>query len=99
MMILKDVLAQTENAEKPVVKRLQEGKDFHVLAIGLKETVVLKEHKTDVPAKLVLIKGQVVFKTAEAEVTLGLYDEHVINVGELHSVEALKDSLFLVIKG
>ncbi|MGB7786781.1 MAG: hypothetical protein WBL27_11825 [Salinimicrobium sp.] len=98
-MILKEVIAQTETAEKPVVKRLQEGKDFHILAIGLKENVVLKEHKTDIPAKLVVIKGQVVFKTDEAETTLGLYDEHVIQVGQLHAVEALKDSLFLVIKG
>lgn len=98
-MILKDIITQTETAEKPVVKRLQEGKDFHVLAIGLKEKVVLKEHKTDIPAKLVVIKGQVIFKTATSETTLGLYDELEITVGEMHSVEALKDSLFLVIKG
>lgn len=98
-MILKDVITQTENADQPVVKRLQEGKDFHVLAIGLKEKVVLKEHKTDIPAKLVVIKGEVVYKTSEDEVRLGLYDEHVIQVGQLHSVEALEDSLFLVIKG
>lgn len=98
-MILKEILAQIETAEKPVVKRLQEGKDFHVLAIGLKEKVVLKEHKTDIPAKLVLIKGRVIYRTAEEEVTLGIYDEHVITVGQLHAVEALEDSLFLVIKG
>ncbi len=98
-MILKDVLAKIETADKPVVKRLQEGKNFHVLAIGLKEKVVLEEHKSNVPAKVVVIKGQVIFKTSGLEITLGLYDEHVINVGELHSVEALKDSLFLVIKG
>ena len=98
-MILKEIIAEIENTDKPVVKRLQEGKDFHVLAIGLKNEVLLKKHKTDIPAKIVVIKGQVIFKTGNVMVTLGLYDERIINVGEFHSVKALEDSLFLVIKG
>ena len=98
-MILNDILKELNTADKPIVKRLQEGKGFHVLAIGLKNKVVLKEHKTDVPAKLVVIKGQVIFKSGNVMVTLNTYDEHTINVKEMHSVEAIEDSLFLVIKG
>lgn len=98
-MTLKDIIAQIETADKPVVKLLRDGKDFDVLAIGLKEKVVVKEHLTDIPAKLVVIKGRVIYKTSNLDVTLELYDEHIIKVGELHSVEAVKDSLFLVIKG
>ena len=98
-MILKNVIAEMRTAGKPVVKRLQEGKDFHVLAIGLEKDVTLKEHTTDIPAKLVVIKGKVIYKTASEEIPLELFEEHTIKVGELHSVTAEEDSVFLVIKG
>lgn len=98
-MILKEILSEIKTADKPVVKKLQYGKEQQVLAIGLKENVILKEHKTDIPAKLVVLKGKVVYRIQNMEKELELFDEQPIEVGVLHSVEAREDSLFLVIKG
>lgn len=98
-MILKEILSEMKTAQKPVWKKLQEGKDFHVLAIGLAENVHLHEHKSDIPAKIVVVQGEISYVAGEKKTRLSLFDEHVIPVGEYHSVEAHKDSLFLVIKG
>ena len=99
MMILKDIISKLDGKDTPVVKKLQEGENFHVLAIGLRQGEILKEHKSDIPAKLVVIKGEVVYKAETGNVPLKIYEEHVIPVGEYHSVGALRNSLFLVIKG
>ena len=99
MTILKEVLKEVESAKKPVVKKLQEGKEGHVLAIGMQAEVVLKEHKSDIPAKIVVIKGQIAYNAGDNQKIISLYEEHDIPVAEYHWVQALKDSLFLVIKG
>ena len=78
---------------------MQEGKDFHVLAIGLAENVTLQEHKSDIPAKIAVIQGEISYVAGGKKTRLSLFDEHVIPVGEYHSVETHGDSLFLVIKG
>ena len=88
-----------EAAKKPVVKKLQEGKEGHVLAIGMQAEVILKEHKSDIPAKIVVIKGQIAYNAGDKHTILDLFQEYNIPVGEYHWVQALKDSLFLVIKG
>lgn len=98
-MILKEILSEIETAEKPVVRKLQNGTAQQVLAIGLKENVILKEHKTDIPAKLYVLQGEVVYRTANNETVVKQYEDQEIRVEELHSVKALKNSLFLVIKG
>ena len=99
MMTLKEVLKEMEAAKKPVVKKLQEGKEGHVLAIGMQSEVILKEHKSDIPAKIVVIKGQIAYNAEDEQIILDLFEEFDIPVGEYHWVQALKDSIFLVIKG
>lgn len=98
-MILKEILSEIKTTDKPVVKKLQNGKEHQVLAIGLQKNAVLKEHKTDIPAKLYVLKGEVVYRTGGNESIVKQYEEQVINVGDLHSVKANENSLFLVIKG
>ena len=98
-MTLKEVLKEMEAAKKPVVKKLQEAKEGHVLAIGMQAEVILKEHKSDIPAKIVVIKGQIAYNAGDKQTLLDLFEEYNIPVGEYHWVQALKDSLFLVIKG
>ncbi|MFD2517678.1 hypothetical protein [Salinimicrobium flavum] len=100
-MILKEILSETGTAGKPVVRKLQQGKatDSHVLAIGLGKEVVLRDHKSDIPAKIVVLKGKMVYKEKDTKVVLQALDEYDIPVGEIHRVEAIEDSLFIVIKG
>lgn len=98
-MTLEEITTEVENSGTPVAKILRKGEKFHVLAIGFKKGMLLPEHKSDIPARLVVIKGEVVYNTHNNSTILGLYREYEIPVGEFHWVEAKEDSLILVIKG
>lgn len=98
-MILANIKAELETATQPVGKMLRKGDDFHVLAIGFKNGMILQEHKSALPARLVVLEGEVVYHSAKGASALSRYEEHEIPVNELHWVEARQDSLILVIKG
>ena len=98
-MIIKEVLAQLENAVNPVVKILQRGDQFKVIAMGFKKGMVLKEHKTPIPAKLVVIDGSIIYWQGEESIALNKFDEHEIPVDIIHAVEALEDSICILIQG
>lgn len=96
--MFKKIFKKLENAENPVVQVVQKTNCSKVIAIAFKKGMILKEHKTDVPAKLLLIKGSVIYKEPILKAELFLYDEIEIPVDILHSVEAVEDSLCLVFK-
>ena len=98
-MIIKNILNELQTAEKPVGKMLRKGTAFHVLAIGFKKDMILPKHTSSLPARLVVIKGEVTYNNAEGSNRLKLYDEYEIPVDEPHWVEASEESLILVIKG
>lgn len=98
-MILKEILQELETSKDPVYKMLRKGENSHTLAIGFKKGMLLKKHKSDIPARIVVIKGEVVYNSDNGSTTLGLYDEYEIPIKEFHWVEANEDSLMLVMKG
>lgn len=98
-MVIKNILKELETSEKPVGKMLRKGEGFHVLAIGFKKDMLLPKHTSSLPARLLVIKGEVVYNNAEGANRLGLYDEYEIPVDEPHWVEASEESIILVIKG
>lgn len=97
--MFKYILQKLENATNPVAQVVQNTSCSKVMVIAFKKGMILKEHKTDVPAKLVVIKGNVIYKEESKQNRLFLYDEQEIPVAVLHSVEALEDSLCLLFKG
>ena len=98
-MTIKQILKDLESAKRPVAKVLQSGTNFKVIAIGFTKNMVLEDHKTDIPAKLIVLEGKVVYKEGEKMVMLSQYEETPIPAGVMHSVTALEDSLCVVIKG
>ncbi len=98
-MILKEIIKALDSSNDPVYKMLWKGETTHTLAIGFKKDMLLKKHKSDIPARIVVIKGEVVYNSDNGSTTLGLYDEYEIPVKEFHWVEANEDSMMLVIKG
>lgn len=98
-MILKEIVQELEHAKDPVYKMLRKGESSHILAIGFKKGMLLKKHKSDIPARIVVIKGRVVYNSEHEATPLGLYEEYEIPVGEFHWVEANQDSMILVLKG
>lgn len=97
-MIIKEILSELSSATKPVIGKFEQKEGSHVLAIGLNKDVVLKEHKSDIPARILVIKGSIVYIAGEKRKEIGLFEEHIIPIGEYHAVEPKEDSIFLVIK-
>ena len=98
-MIIKEILAELETKEHPIAKALFKREGFKVLALGFKKEMILKEHKANVPTKLVVLEGTVIYKSDVTMLTLNQYDEFEIPVNELHAVTALEDALCMLIQG
>ena len=98
-MIIKEILAELEMKDHPVAKALFKKEGFKVLLLAFKDGMVLKEHKANVPTKLVVLEGRVKYKSETTEIELGKYDEFEIPVNELHAVNALENSLCMLVQG
>lgn len=98
-MIIKEVLARLEKAESPVVQVLQQQSVGKVLTLGFKKGMILKEHQTIIPARLVVVSGAVTYKQEDKSVTLSKFSDLDIPVRVMHSVEALEESICLLILG
>ncbi|NJY62033.1 hypothetical protein HC174_04590 [Salinimicrobium sp. CDJ15-81-2] len=97
-MLVKEILSELPTATKILVRKFEQEEGSHVLAIGLNKDVILKEHKSDIPARILVIKGAVTYIAGDKRTRLDLFDEHIIPIGEYHAVEPHEDSVFLVIK-
>jgi quercetin dioxygenase-like cupin family protein len=97
--MIKEILAELETKNHPVAKALYKTDAFKVLAIAFKKGMVLKEHKASLPSKLIVMEGSIMYKNKDIERFLHKYDEHVIPADETHFVEAIEDSLCILIQG
>ncbi len=98
-MVIQEVVATLTDAVSPVIKVLVKGGVAKVIVLGFKKGMVLKEHKTSVSTRLVVIDGQISYSSAKGMVTMNKFDELDIPVNEPHSVEALADSICFLIQG
>lgn len=99
IMVIKAALEELENSKHPIAKIMHTNGDCKTLVIVFKKGMMLKEHKTNTPATLVVIEGEVEYRTVKESVTLKKYNQTGITVGLLHEVEAKADSICLLIKG
>lgn len=86
--------------EKPVsAKKLFSTTEGNVTALQIKATGVLKEHITIVPALLVCVNGNAIFKN-ENGVTENLASGDMVNIepNVKHWVEGIQDTQLLLIK-
>jgi len=98
-MTIKEVKAAIPTATKPVVKLFRKTNDAKLIIIGLKQNIKLKEHTTPVPAKLTVLEGCVKYIQGEETIMLNQYDEQEIPVQIVHALEAVEDSICLLIQG
>lgn len=98
-MVIKELLTQLNESANPVAKVLHKTADGKVLVIGFKKGMLLKEHKTQLPSKLTILYGKVIYRENDKTTDMEQYDEVEIPVNILHSVEAKEDSLCLLTQG
>ena len=99
MTTIKEINEQLKTANHPVAKALHKGDHFKVLVIGFKKGMKLKDHQANLPSKLTVISGKVVYRQNEKETEAEMFDEINIPINIIHSVEALEDSLCLLTQG
>lgn len=123
-----DMFGEIETASKPLIKKLQRGKDFQILAqayghttisishnqsdkilmcqgsdlllIGIcfKAGMTLEKHTTNLPARLVVLQGEVKYTNSLGSTPLKRHSEYPIPVDEPHWVVASRGSLIVLIK-
>lgn len=96
---INEILSQLPSSNKPIIKVLKKGTDSKTIVLGLKEGITLKEHKTNIPTTLLVIKGNVVYKEKYREINLESFDSLEIPTDFIHSVYSLEDSICLLIQG
>ncbi len=98
-MVIKAALEELENSKHPIAKIMHNNSGCKMLTIVFKKGMVLKEHKTNTSATLVVVEGEVEYRTDKESITLKKYNQTGITVGLLHEVEAKEDSVCLLIQG
>ena len=98
-MIIREILSELETKDHPVAKALYKKDGFKVLMLAFKKEMILKEHKANIPTKLVVLDGKLLYKSDSEEIIFNKYDEFDIPVNDLHAVSALEDSLCMLLQG
>ena len=98
-MVIQDVIAGLANAAGPVIKVLSKSDATKIIVLGFKKGMMLKEHKTGLSTRLIVIQGQINYHSENGTVTMNKFDDLDIPVNAPHSVEALADSICLLIQG
>jgi len=98
-MIIQEALNQLEKSTHPVAKILQKVGHFKVLVIAFKKGMILKDHQTSLPAKIFVLNGSIAYRETNREVFAHTYQEVEIPIQTIHNVEALEDSLCMLIQG
>ena len=70
-----------------------------VMIITFKKVMILKEHKTHLPAMMTVLKGKVNYRNQDSVTTIDEYDNFQISVQQSHRVEAVEDSICLLSQG
>jgi hypothetical protein len=97
-MIIKNILAQLNDAARPVSKIIKSGNSFKSLAIGLRKDMIWRDHKAVMPTKLLVIQGTLIYRQGEKKVVLEQFDDLDIPVGIIHSLEATTDSICILVQ-
>lgn len=123
-----DTFPEIESTSKPIARKLQQGRDFQILAqayehttisiggdnnkkvlmcqgsnlllIGIyfKAGMILEKHITNLPARLVVLHGEVEYSNSHGSTHLAQHNQYLIPAEEPHWVTAIEDSLIVLIK-
>jgi len=98
-MIIKTILANLGDTDRPISKIIKAGDSFKTMAIGLKKSVIWRDHKAVMPTKLLVVEGLVTYVQGEKKIKLEKFDDLDIPVNIVHSLEAMDDSICILIQG
>lgn len=98
-MVIKSALHDLENSNHPIARIVHGDKSCKTIVLAFKKGMTLKEHKTNEPTTLLVLDGEIQYRAGDEEITLRKYNQTGIAPGLLHAVEAIEDSVCLLIQG
>lgn len=98
-MIIQEIQEKLMSAAKPVARLYYKSGDVKTIFIGFKKDMVLDQHKTHQPARLMVITGKVRYVQAGETTPLNKYEYKDIPVDIMHEVHADEDSLCILVQG
>lgn len=97
-MNIQEIIIKSAESDHPIAAALHHGAETKVTAIAFKSGTILKAHTSPVTAKLLVLSGQVRYKSMDQDSILKAYAEHPIPAGIQHEVIAEADSVCLLIQ-
>jgi hypothetical protein len=98
-MVIQEIQDKLMSASKPVARLYYKSGDVKTVFIGFKKDMILDQHKTHLPARLMVITGKVTYVQASEKTILNQYEYKDIPVDIMHEVHADEDSLCMLIQG
>jgi quercetin dioxygenase-like cupin family protein len=98
-MIVQEIQEKLITATKPVARLYHKSGECKTIFIGFKQGMTLEQHKTHLPARLMVITGSVTYIQADEKTVLNTYQYKDIPVNIIHEVYADEDSLCMLIQG
>jgi quercetin dioxygenase-like cupin family protein len=96
-MTLSELKEKLQNSTKPIATTIMKSDNTRLIAIGLNSGVTLEKHIAPGRTKLVVIQGQIKYRTENETLTLDQYQTHDIPLKEVHHVTADTPSIFLLL--
>ncbi len=98
-MIIQEIHEKLKSSTKPVARLYYKSGDVKTIFIGFKKGMILDQHKTHLPARLMVMSGKVTYIQASELTNLRQYEYKDIPVDIMHEVHADEDSLCMLIQG
>lgn len=99
MMIIQEIFEKLETSHKPVARLYYKTGEVRLIVIGFKKGMILDQHKTHLPARILVMSGNVNYIQAGVETHLKAYEYIDIPVNIMHEVVANEDSICLLTQG
>lgn len=98
-MIIREINEKPETSAKAVAILYHKSGDHKTMFIGFKQGMTLDQHRTHLPARHMVITGNVSYIQADVKTHLGQYDFKDIPINIIHEILANEDSLCMLIQG
>lgn len=98
MNIIKEIQEKLMSSTKPIARLYHKNESSKTLFIRFNSGMALDQRKTNVPVRLMVLKGKMTYKQENDITTLHQYETKEIPKDILHEVYADEDSLWMLIQ-
>lgn len=98
MITLHELRRERIGSTKPIARVIEKVDHLNILGLAISKDIMLKEHKTDLVSRLIVLEGVVEYIEGDTSVVLHSFDEYDIPLHKVHALRAIEDCLCLLIQ-